>query len=342
MSNNRLYDVTHLDLEPLVRSRLDDDQLDQVIVQFYRSDQYDAALLTQLDALCKEYGRRINVRFYSHYPNDAFDCANLRLLPHVCSLTLDCEETRGDLGALAGLAALTEFGLQIRIGNTPDILGLPNLGQLQELHVSQDKGPPLDLAPIACMPGLKNLSISAQSHNLRVLAEHSGITRLALHRLPAKTSLEMVSPMRGLRQLSVSFGSREAMPELHHQQLDSLEVLRVRGLAELDLGRFAALKKLYVADQAQLSQLALERAPLLEQLHLDNLTGLTGLTGLAASRLAQLRLIKTPGLDLLALIQQPLPPALSSLALWTGKRKIDALIDAEQQRLGLAKARGVF
>lgn len=342
MPSNRLHDFSTVDLQTQVRARLDDDQLEQVIVQFYHSDQYDDGLLTQLDGLCKAYGRRINVRFYSHYPNDIFDCAHLRLLPNVCSLSLECEQATGDLAVLANLSALRELVLQIRIGDTPDILTLPNLAQLQELHVSQDKGPPLDLAPIGRMPELRTLSVSAQSHNLQVLAEHSGITQLALHRLPAKTSLDMVGPMRGLRELSVSFGSREAMPELHNEQVQSLEVLRVRGLNQLALEHFPALTKLYVADQAQLTQLALEQAPLLEQVHLDNLSGLTELSGLAASRLRQLRLIKTPGLDLLALIQQPLPHSLSSLALWTGKRKIDALIDAEQQRLGLVRARGVF
>lgn len=342
MPSNRLHDFSTVDLQTQVRARLDDDQLDQVIVQFYHSDQYDDALLTQLDGLCKAYGRRINVRFYSHYPNDIFDCAHLRLLPNVCSLNLECEETTGDLGVLAGLGSLRELALQIRIGRTPDILALPNLAKLQVLHVAQDKGPPLDLAPIGRMPELHTLSVSAQSHNVQVLAEHSGLTRLALHRLPAKTSLDMVGPMRGLRELSVSFGSREAMPELRNEHVQSLEVLRVRGLNQLALEHFPALKKLNVTDQAQLSRLALDQAPLLEQLRLENLSGLTELPGLAMSRLTQLRLIKTPGLDLLALIQQPLPPSLSSLALWTGKRKIDALIDAERQRLGLAKARGVF
>lgn len=70
-------------------------------------------------------------------------------------------------------------------------------------------------------------------------------------------------------------------------------------------------------------------APHLKALTLANLKSLAALEGPGSSALERLSIFKTPELDFLQLLEQPLP-ALKSLQLVTGKRKLDQQI---QERL---------
>ncbi|KAF1052329.1 MAG: hypothetical protein GAK43_01987 [Stenotrophomonas maltophilia] len=333
MPAQRLTDLTAAELDAHVEAALQAQPA--AIVQFSHSNRYDATLLRQLDALCQRHGERLNVRFYGHYPNDTFDGQVLLNLPHVQHLTLDCLEVTHNLHAVGELAQLRHFELQHLRGETPHLLALPNLRQLQRLRVSQDKGAPLDLAPIAEMPALQALAISVQAHNLAAVAGHPRLERLALHRMPASIGLAIVDTLPVLQHLSLAFGSRETMPELASPSLRSLEVVRVKGLTDVPLQGLPHLESLRAEDQAQVKALDLRNSPRLRALMLNNLTHLAALHGLRASSLDDLRLLRLPALDLAALATTELPATVRALQLWSGKRGLDRQLESLQQQLNI-------
>ena len=342
MFPHRIQAPSQADLELQVSARLEADDQAQVIVQFAKAEQYDGELLSQLDTLCARFGERLKVRFYSHYPGSAFDARVLLALPHVQSLSLDCLDTLDHYEAIGRLPLLREFALQVISADLPELLSLPNLKHLQQLRLSLDKGPAIDLAPLAAMPELHSLSLSVQSHHLDVLSQCPGIRHLDLHRMPAKTPLGMVAGMTGLSSLSVTFGSREQMPELRNPCVKELEIMRVRGLNHLDLDGFPKLEVLKTEDQAQLGQLDLGGAPLLRKLSLINLKNLGAINHLHTSNIADLRLIKIPQMDLLTLLDTQLPPSVQHLKLHSGKRAADQQIEARQQQLGIPEPSGPY
>ncbi|NBF12677.1 hypothetical protein [Pseudomonas sp. Fl4BN1] len=342
MFPHRIYAPAQDDLKLKVQLHLEADPQARVIVQFERGAQYDANLLNQLDALCAHYGERLNVRFYSHYPGSAFDGRTLLALPNVQSLTLDCLDTLEHYEAIGSLHKLKDFALQVISADLPGLLALPSLQALRALRLSLDKGPAIDLTPIGQMPDLRQLAISVQSHNLDVLGQCPNIASLFLHRMPAKTTLGVVAQMAGLRSLSVSFGSRDGMPELRNPYVKELDILRVRGLNQLDLGGFPQLETLRIEDQAQLSRLDLGGAPQLRKMSLINLKTLGQLSGLKTSNIADLRIIKAPQMDLLTLIDSQLAPNVQHLKLLSGKRAVDKQLEARQQQLGIPEPRGPF
>ena len=342
MFPHRIQAPSQADLELQVSARLEADDQAQVIVQFAKAEQYDGELLSQLDTLCARFGERLKVRFYSHYPGSAFDARVLLALPHVQSLSLDCLDTLDHYEAIGRLPLLREFALQVISADLPELLSMPNLEQLHSLRLSLDKGPALELAPIGWMPELHSLSISVQSHQLDVLSQCPSIRHLSLHRLPAKTTLGMVAGMAGLRSLALSFGSRESMPELRNPQVTDLEILRVRGLHQLQLDGFPQLEVLKIEDQAQLRRLDLAGLARLHQLSLINLKSLGELSGLKTSNIADLRIIKAPQMDLLTLIDSQLPPSVQHLKLISGKRAVDKQLEARQRQLGIPEPHGPF
>ncbi|WP_377706391.1 hypothetical protein ACFMKY_19915 [Pseudomonas protegens] len=342
MFPHRIHAPTREDLTLKVQAHLEADPQARVIVQFERGAQYDAQLLNSLDTLCAHYGERLNVRFYSHYPGSAFDGRTLLALPNVHSLSLDCLDTLEHFETIGSLHKLKDFALQVISADLPSLLALPNLRRLRTLRLSLDKGPAIDLAPLTAMPELHTLSLSVQSHHLDVLSQCPSISHLDLHRMPAKTPLGMVAGMTGLRSLSVTFGSREQMPELRNPQVKELEIMRVRGLNRLDLDGFPQLEALKIEDQAQLSQLDLGGASQLRKMSLINLKTLGELSGLKTSNIADLRIIKAPQLDALTLIDSQLPPSVQHLKLISGKRAVDKQLDARQQQLGIPEPRGPY
>ena len=63
----------------------------EVALQFAEEAEYSPSLLDAINTTCKRFGSRITVRFYGHYHNGGgFDCAWLRYLSDVRSLSLDC------------------------------------------------------------------------------------------------------------------------------------------------------------------------------------------------------------------------------------------------------------
>ncbi|WNW13684.1 hypothetical protein RRX38_21815 [Pseudomonas sp. DTU_2021_1001937_2_SI_NGA_ILE_001] len=72
-----------------------------------------------------------------------------------------------------------------------------------------------------------------------------------------------------------------------------------------------------------------------------NLKSLASLDGLDDVPLARLCIYKTPALDVLALLDKPLPE-LQAVRLASGKRALDQQIEARREALGIALSSGAF
>nr|WP_312969789.1 hypothetical protein [Pseudomonas sp.] len=336
MFHKRLTNPALSELREELTATLEADPQNRCTVQFSTAQAYDDALLAELDALCAHYTDRIEVRFYSHEPGDGFDATQLLALPNARWLTLDClRRLQGLQQGLNGLHQLRDFALQVEHGDFPALAAHPSLANLTRLRLSQDRGPQIDLAPLAGLTSLRRLALSVQAHNLEALAGHTGIDTLYLHRQSAKTSLAVVSQLPSLDFLSISFGSRETMPELTHGAVRNLEIIRVRGLNSLELANFPGLQALWVEDQAQLTRLDLTETPKLHSLQLSNCKSLGELSGLRDSRLRDLRLLNLPAVDLPELLTHELPSSLETLQAWSGKRGLDQQLQAIRQSRGL-------
>lgn len=336
MFQKRVTNPALSELREDLTATLEADSQNRCTVQFSTAQAYDDALLAELDALCAHYTDRIEVRFYSHEPGDGFDATQLLALPNARWLTLDClRRLQGLQQGLNGLHQLRDFALQVEHGDFPALAAHPSLANLTRLRLSQDRGPQIDLAPLAGLTSLRRLALSVQAHNLEALAGHTGIDTLYLHRQSAKTSLAVVSQLPSLDFLSISFGSRETMPELTHGALRNLEIIRVRGLNSLELANFPGLQALWVEDQAQLTRLDLTETPELHSLQLSNCKSLGELSGLRDSRLRDLRLLNLPAVDLPELLTHELPSSLETLQAWSGKRGLDQQLQAIRQSRGL-------
>lgn len=315
---------------------------EHVVVQFSAPEQYPAPVLAALDVLCVQHGHRLDVRFYGHYAADQpFDGCTLEALPHVQALTLDCLYHAERLERLASLANLRSLALGVDHLDLNPLLALGNLQNLNLLRVSQEVGPKLDLATVSRLANLQELHLSAKTQGLQPLEALTGLAKLSLYRQPATTTFEVVSGLPALQKLSIGFGSREAMPELFSDSVTHLSLLRVRGLKALALGQFPRLEVLEIEDQPHLGELVLGVGSKVRALRLANLKSLGRIDGLGEAPVEKLSIYKTPGLDLLGLLDEPMP-GLKAVRLVSGKRGIDQEIEVRRKALGFALLNGVF
>ncbi|MBC3949126.1 hypothetical protein [Pseudomonas folii] len=341
MLPQRIHSPSLHDLQTTVAELLGNSD-EHVVVQFLAPEQYPAPILAALDALCAQHGHRLDVRFYGHYAADQpFDGRTLEALPNVQTLTLDCLYHAERLETLASLAYLGSLALGVDKLDLNPILALSNLQNLTMLRVFQEVGPKLDLASVSRLPHLRVLHLNAKTQGLKPLEALTGLTELSLYRQPATTTFEVISRLSGLETLSIGFGSREAMPELFSDSVTHLSLLRVRGLQALELGRFPSLEVLEIEDQPHLGELVLGSCSRLRGLRLANLKSLGRIDGLGEVPVGKLSIYKTPELDLLALLDQPLPE-LKAVRLVSGKRGVDQEIEARRETLGLALVKGIF
>ncbi|UFH50446.1 hypothetical protein [Pseudomonas sp. KNUC1026] len=191
------------------------------------------------------------------------------------------------------------------------------------------------------MLDLRALHLSAKTQGLKPLEALTGLNELSLYRQPATTTFEVVSGLPVLQKLSIGFGSREGMPELFSDSVTHLSLLRVKGLQALELGRFPGLEVLEIEDQPHLSELVLGVGSRLRALRLENLKSLGWIEGLGEAPVSKLSIYKTPGLDLLGLLDEPMP-GLKAVRLVSGKRGVDREIEVRREVLGIGLVSGIF
>ena len=299
----------------------------QVLVQFDTLGEPEP-LLPELDALAAIHGAALTIRIYGYDPS-VFDTRILRALPHVASLSIDCHRNALYLETLGELRHLKRLDLGVYELAQTDILQLENLHALEYLQLGETAKNNIDLAPLRHYTRLSTLAIEGHAGHIDTLAGLPLLTQLSLYRMKNKVVLDFIGGVARLEQLRLQLGGRESIREIDAPRLNKLEIIRVRGLAELgDLGRFPLLRQLWLEDQIKLTQLDVSGNPLLERLHLLTCKGLERLDGLAVLRALHTLSVSETRLDFDALVAGGLPAALSDMRFRTGKVKRDEEIAA--------------
>lgn len=296
-------------------------------IQFSRTG-YTPRLLGEVNALCRRFGDALEVRFYGHH-GTAFDGAHLAHLPDVGWLSIDCLQSMTGMRAIGVLRALTRLTFGVHDRDEPDLLaGLP-LEQITQLVLGASRRPQrIDLTPLARAGRLTYLSLNGHVRNIETVSGLTDLHTVSLGQWPRSADLSFLNRAIALRRLTLILGGRDAFPELRHSALVSLAVLRVRGIATLgDLGRLPALADLQVEDQLQLLAIDVSDLPL-RRLRLFNCKNLAAVQGLdSLDRLEELRIGRT-ALPLEELADRSWPPTLTTVGLYAGAAKRNALLRA--------------
>ena len=317
MAGARIFDPVTIDADK-IRKIVEADHLP--IIQF-SAPTYSAELLRDINRLCVEFDRRIEVRFFAH-GRGGFDAAILKHLRDVQRLSLDTlMEIRNEacLGELEHLRRL-HFAVY-RFTDRAFLARLGNLSQLTHLTIGENAKRDLDLAPLTAAKQLKQLFLVGQHRGIEALADLPQLKHLGLSKTAKQQRLGFVSSIARLRSLFLILGGRTSIDEIHHAGLEDLKIIWVRGLESLDdLTRFPSLHRLQIEDQLQLRTIDLA-CPQLEDLILHNCKNLERLDGLRD--LTQLRCfqVSRTKLDLDALLEYPWPPSLRVCSLSAGSRQ---------------------
>jgi hypothetical protein len=253
----------------------------EVVIQFAEEADYSPSLLDAINTACRSFGSRITVRFYGHYgTGGGFNCAWLRYLPDVRSLSLDCLTNIEGETRIAQLEHLDAFAFGVFESDIPELLRYPSLARVHKLVLATTRKNNIDLAPLGTYQRLEVLFLNAHARNIATLGDLGGIRRLSLSQIAKRVSLRFVGRMEGLRSLTVLLGGRPNAEELAHPKMIHLELLRVRGLSEIDLSAFPQLQVLRIEDQLQLRSLELNTETLIRWLSIWNCKNLSSLLGL--------------------------------------------------------------
>lgn len=326
----RLDNPATLDLAAIKREI---SQGEAVIVQ-YSGPVYTAASLAALNTLCEELDDKLGVRFYGHYAGK-FDCANLRRLPAVKNLYLDCLDAVENFDALKDLQCLSQLSIGIWELDEPDFLSWSNLCTVSGLRVSGTRKNNVDLKYLENYTRLTALFLNGHIKNIEAIGRLRNITDLTLS-IPSSVSIAFLNLLPDLKKLRFILGGRKNLDELSVTTIETLEIVRVKGFNGLgNLGKFKHLKELSIEDQIQLKSLDfgselfnLTGVRLLNCKCLDTVVGLSSLRNLR-----ELRVVKT-GIDFDRLMRQQLPASLKIFAFYTTKRNIDSAIKARLTALG--------
>ncbi|WMT40976.1 hypothetical protein RE628_28585 [Paenibacillus sp. D2_2] len=158
---------------------------------------------------------------------------------------------------------------------------------------------------------------------------------LALHSI-SKLPLHFINRLRKLKNLRILLGGREHIQEIEENEIEDLEISRVRGFHDLtNITAFQALNRLVIEDQIQLQEISFnQEMKALEELSIRNCKGLTRLMGMEQLPLLhKLHIFKT-AIDFDSFINQKLPNSLSSVEFATFKSKADQEIQQSLLKLG--------
>jgi len=292
----------------------------ELVVQFSSPEAYTPTILGALNDACRIAQDRLQVRFYGHY-GTKFDAVVLRYLSEARDLALDCLSeivNEGEVGRLSNLRRLS-FGIFEL--DRPDFLNTIELGRLERLMLIENRKRNLDLEPLERCGSLTELYINGHSKGIVAIANLPRLQKLTLSAYAKVNPLDFIAAFPTLKNLTLILGGRPDVGDLSSATIETLQILRVRGLATLgDLSRFPALSALRIEDQLQLVQLDLSGAKL-ERLSLFNCKRLTELPGLEMQdRLREFRASHV-ALDLDMLRDRDWSPTTRSVRLFSGSRK---------------------
>ncbi len=307
----------------------------QVIVQFSHPDFY-GSMLEEVDELCARFDENFGVRFYGHY-SLSFDGRTLLRIPHVKMLHLNSLVHAHNIETLAALEHLHSLNVNIHELENPDILGIDSLRSLRDLVMISDKKM-LNLQYLEAFSHLELLHVGGKVRNLDAVGNLENLNYLALHSI-SKCPLHFINRLKKLRHLRIFLGGREHIQEIEENEIDDLEICRVRGFHDLgNITKFRALTRLKVEDQAQLREVDFDLGmETLEEIAILNCKGLAHLSGIERlSSLRKLRIFKT-AIDFDSFIRHKLPGSLSEFEFITSKSKTDQEIQDLLLKLGFQK-----
>ena len=327
---NRINNPVKID-RLLIDKDLKDGKL--VIVQF--SDKtYSDKILAELNELCLEYDENFSIRFYGHYQG-SFDCNTLLKLPNVKSLWLDCLLKAENLEILKELKNLKRLSLSVFELKDTEIFQANNFQNLDELIIGETKTKALDLQYLKNYSDLRYLIICGHKKNIDVVGKLSNLEFLGLNSI-SNVPLNFVNNLKKLKSLHFVLGGRENLDEIEENQIENLQIIRVRAFNSFrNISNFKKLKTLQIEDQIQLKELHFDQElTSLRDFKLINCKTFTHLTGLEKlTNLNQLRIYKT-NIDFDDFINQKFPNSLDILAFYTSKTKIDKGIKERLLKLG--------
>ena len=307
----------------------------QVIVQFSHPEYY-GSILEEVDELCARLDENFGVRFYGHY-SLSFDGRMLLRIPHVKMLHLNSLAQAHNTETLATLEHLSSLNLGIYELENSDILGLDSLRSLRDLSIFSDKKI-LNLQYFKEFSHLEHLHVGGKVKNLDAIGYLEGLNYLGLHSI-SKLPLHFINRLKKLKHLRILLGGREQIQEIEENEIDDLEIIRVRGFHDLsNITKFRALTRLVIEDQIQLQEISFDREmKALEEISISNCKGLARLSGMEQlPSLRKLRIFKT-AIDFDSFIHQKLPRSLAELEFATSKSKVDQEIEESLLKLGFQK-----
>lgn len=307
---------------------------ERLVIQFSEPGTYPERLLHAVNEACRLAGSRLQVRFYGHY-RSRFDAAVLRHLPDVQNLAADCLMRIENEDEIGRLPKLEHLSLGVFELDRPDVLNSLDLGRLTRLTLIETRKRNIDLAPLAGCRSLAELYINGHAKGIGAIAGLPALRKLTLSAFAKRYDLQFVAAMPSLIDLTLVLGGRQNLDDLASATLETLQVLRVRGVETMgDLARFPALTALRIEDQLQITDLDLNGANL-ERLWLFNCKNLATLHGLDRQQRLREFSASRVALDMDALRDRDWPASTRSVQLFTGKTKWN---DAAQ---ALLAAKGV-
>lgn len=329
---NRIHNPAYLDTNS-IESDLSESKT--VVIQFSEKV-YDDKILAELNALCARNSELLEIRFYGHYEdNGYFDCQILEKLPDVKSLFVDCLYHAKNLTFLTKLKHLHTLSLGFFELKETEILNSENLKSLQKLLLSDTRTKALNLEYLREYQNLKYLICCSHTKNIEAIGELKNLEYLSLNSI-SKAPIGFVNNLKKLKTLKLILGGRSDIYEIEDNDIEELEIIRVRGFNELkNITRFKKLKKLQIEDQIQLTELVFDKTlHHLEEVTILNCKSFSLLDGLEnLERLSRLWIYKT-GLDFDNLVEKRLPKSLKTFGFYTSKVKIDKEIQIKIKSLG--------
>lgn len=315
----------------LIEKDLKDGKL--VIVQF--SDKlYSEKILAELNELCLEYDDNFSVRFYGYYQG-SFDCKTLLKLANIKALWLDCLMKADNLEVLTELKNLRRLSLGVFELKETEILEAENFKNLKKLIIGETRTKALNLQYLENYKDLNFLIISGHTKNIHVVGKLVELEYLGLNSI-SKVKLDFINKLKRLKSLHLILGGRENLDEIEENEIETLEIIRVRAFNSFkNISNFKKLKNLLIEDQIQLTNLHFDQEistltdfKLINCKTFNSLTGLEKLIGLN-----QLRIHRT-NINFDEFIKQQFPKSLNILTFYTAKTKIDKEIKERLLNLG--------
>ncbi|QNF34765.1 hypothetical protein HUW51_19280 [Adhaeribacter swui] len=306
-----------------------------VVIQFSEKV-YDDKILADLNMLCAKNNELLEVRFYGHYEDKGrFDCKILEKLPEVKSLYMDCLYHVENLSSLTKLKHLHTLSIGFYELRESELLNSDNLKSLQKLLLFDTRSKALKLKYLEDYQKLNYLICCGHTKNIEALGELSNLEELSLNSI-SKAPIGFVNKLKKLKILKLILGGRSNINEIEENDMEELEIIRVRGFTEINnIASFRKLKKLQIEDLIQLNELVFEK-PLqhLEELAILNCKSFSLLDGLDKTEsLRKLWIYKT-NLDFDNLINKCLPKSLNTFGFYTSKVKVDKEIQSRIKSLG--------